>query len=40
MHSMDASKLYSKKDRWELHKNVVHCLEQSLEATLHKTVAV
>ena len=37
---MDINKTQSEKARWEQHKNVICCLEQILEATLHKTANV
>ena len=40
MHQIDARKIHRVEARWELHKNIVCCLEQILEAALHKTVAV
>ena len=40
MHLMNASKVYGEKAWRQLHKNVVSNIEQVLEATLHKIVAV
>ena len=35
MHHMDTSKTYWENAKWELYKNVMHCLEQILEAVHH-----
>ena len=40
MHHMDADKTFREKAWWELHKNTTTYIEQSLEATSHKTAAV
>ena len=37
---MDFNKALRQKVRWELHKDVVCCFEQILEAAPHKTAAV
>ena len=37
---MDTNKTQREKARWELHKNAMCCLEQILEAILHKIAAV
>ena len=37
---MDTYKTYKEKARWELHKNIVCCLEQILEVIFHKSAAV
>ena len=37
---MDAEKMYWKKTREKLHKNVLSYIEQILETTLHKKTAV
>ena len=39
MHRMDVDKAYSKKARWEVHKNATSYTEQILEETSHKTAA-
>ena len=36
MHYMDPKKTIGEKARFELHKNIMHCLEQILEATAYK----
>ena len=40
MHYLDVNEANEEKARWKLQKNATCCLEQILEATPHKTVAV
>ena len=40
MHYLNSNKTHGEKTRWELHKNVMYCFEQILEAAPHKTAAV
>ena len=37
---MDANEGHGEKAKWEVYQNAMCCLEQILEATLHKTAAV
>ena len=40
MHHHYANETHKEKAIWELHKNVMCCFEQILEATPHKTLAI
>ena len=40
IHDMEANKMHREKARWELHQNSTSYIEQILETTQHKTIAI